>query len=170
MSGDQVAGERRTEDLVERELLLREGEPRRRAGKRRDGKSASDCHARKIRMGAETGKTAAWRETAHGPDGAGRVADQVNALIDQSPRVRLLHVTQIRASVQAIAANISEGLGRRPGRDRARSFEIARGETEETITHLSANFRTDRISTRKYWPIHNRLVVIVKMVDSFLRE
>jgi four helix bundle protein len=103
-------------------------------------------------------------------DAAKRVADQINALIDESPRGRLLHVNQMRASVQSIAANISEGLGRRPGRDRARSFEIARGETEETITHLSANFRIDRIDERKYWPIHNRLVVIVKMVDSFLRE
>ena len=66
-------------------------------------------------------------------DAAEQVADQVNALIDQSPRGRLLHVSQMRASVQSIAANISEGLGRRPGRDRERSFEIARGETEETI-------------------------------------
>ena len=98
------------------------------------------------------------------------VADQVNALIDQSPRGRLLHVAQMRASVQSIAANISEGLGRRDGRDRSRSFEIARGETEETMAHLSANFRTDRIEKRKYWPIHNRLVVVVKMVDAFLRH
>ena len=103
-------------------------------------------------------------------DAAQRVADQINELIDQSPRGRLLHVRQMRESVQAIAANISEGLGRRAGRDRSRSFEIARGETEETIAHLSANFRTDRIDKTRYWPIHNRLVVIVKMVDSFLRE
>jgi four helix bundle protein len=103
-------------------------------------------------------------------DAAQQAADQINALIDQSPRGRLLHVRQMRDSVQSIVANISEGLGRRPGRDRARSFEIARGETEETIAHVRANFRTDRIETRKYWPIHNRLVVIVKMVDSFLRE
>ena len=103
-------------------------------------------------------------------DAARQVADQINALIDRSPRGRLLHVRQMRESVQSIAANISEGLGRRPGRDRARSFEIARGETEETIAHLSANFRTDRIDKKDYWPIHNRLVVIAKMVDSFLRE
>jgi four helix bundle protein len=103
-------------------------------------------------------------------DAAEQAADQINALIDQSPRGRLLHVSQMRASAQSIAANISEGLGRRPGRDRERSFEIARGETEETIAHLSANFRTDRIDKKRYWPIHNRLVVIVKMVDSFLRQ
>ena len=103
-------------------------------------------------------------------DAAERTADQVIALIDRSPRGRLLHVRQMRDAVQSIAANISEGLGRRPGRDRARSFEIARGETEEAIAHLGANFRTDRIDKRDYWPIHNRLVVIVKMVDSFLRQ
>src|SRR4029434_3264867 len=99
-------------------------------------------------------------------DAAERVEDMVNELIDKAPRGRLLHVRQMRDAVQSIAANISEGLGRRTGRDRARSFEIARGETEEAIAHLSANFRTDRIDKREYWPIHNRLVVIVKMVDS----
>jgi len=76
----------------------------------------------------------------------------------------------MRESVQSIAANIAEGMGRRSGRERARSFEIARGETEETIQHLGANFRTDRITPKDYWPLHNLLVVIVKMVNSFLRQ
>ena len=100
-------------------------------------------------------------------DAAERAADAVNMLIDRSPR-RLLHARQMRDSVQAIAANISEGFGRGKGRDRARLLEIARGETEETIAHLAANFRAQRIEASEYWPIRNLLVVIVKMLNSLL--
>jgi hypothetical protein len=46
----------------------------------------------------------------------------------------------------------------------------ARGETEEAIQHLSANFRTDRIGPRDYWPLHNLLVVVVKMLNALLNR
>ena len=103
-------------------------------------------------------------------DAAERAAAQINAMIDCAPRGRLLHVTQMRKSVQSICANIRDGFGRRSGRDRDRSLEIARGETEETIGHLKANFRGKRIDTKEYWPHHNLLVVIVKMLNSFLNR
>ena len=72
--------------------------------------------------------------------------------------------------VEENVRNIAEAFGRGTGRDRARSLEIARGETEETIQHLKANFRVNRIAPQDYWPRHNLLVVIVKMLDSFLRH
>jgi four helix bundle protein len=75
----------------------------------------------------------------------------------------------MRQSVQSIAANIAEGFGRGTERDRARLLRIARGEAEETIRHLSANFRNRRLAPEDYWPIHNQLVVIVKMLTSFLK-
>jgi len=102
-------------------------------------------------------------------DAAERAADGVNRLIDRSPR-RLLHIGQMPDSAQSIGANISEGFGRGRGRDRARSLEIARGEAEETIRHLAANFRIDRIAPRDYWPLHNLLVVIVKMLNSLIHR
>ena len=74
----------------------------------------------------------------------------------------------MRDSVQSIGANIGEGFGRGPGRDRKRPLHIARGEAEETIRHLKANFRANRITPKDYWPIHNLLVVIVKMLNSLL--
>lgn len=80
----------------------------------------------------------------------------------------MLHVYQMRNSVQSIAANIAEGFGRGSDRDRARLLRIARGEAEETIRHLNANFRSNRISSDNYWSIHNLLVVIVKMLNSLL--
>src|SRR5688572_822452 len=103
-------------------------------------------------------------------DAANRAADLVNQLIDKSPRGRLLHVRQMRDSVQSIGANISEGFGRGTGRDRDRSLEIGRGETEETVRHVAANFRARRITAKEYWPIRNRLVVIGKMLTAIIRH
>ena len=103
-------------------------------------------------------------------DAAERAAQLVNELIDRSRSRRLLHVGQMRDAVQSVGANISEGFGRGKGRDRAHSLEIARGEAEETIRHLSANFRAGRLTATEYWPIHNLLVVIVKMLNSLLRR
>ena len=100
-------------------------------------------------------------------DAAERAAEAVNRLIDRYPR-RLLHVAQMRASAQSIGANISEGFGRGRAGDRTRSLEIAIGEAEETIRHLNANFRDDRITARDYWPIRNLLIVVVKMLKSLL--
>ena len=101
-------------------------------------------------------------------DAAERAADGVNKLIDRFPR-RLLYVTQMRDSAQSIAANIGEGFGRSSSaRDRARALEIARGEAEETIRHLGANFRSKRVTSKDYWPLHNLLTVIVKMLNSLL--
>jgi four helix bundle protein len=102
-------------------------------------------------------------------DAAERAAEAINRLIDRDQH-RLLHVSQMRDSVQAIGASISEGFGRREGRDRDYRLEIARGEAEETIRHLSANFRCDRIAAREYWPLHNLLVVIVRMLTSMLNR
>jgi four helix bundle protein len=92
----------------------------------------------------------------------------VNDLIDRSPRGRLLHVSQMRTSVQSVVANIGEAFGRARGDDRAHRLRIARGEAEETIRHLSANFRSGRIGPREYWPARNLLVVVVKMLTSLL--
>jgi four helix bundle protein len=102
-------------------------------------------------------------------DAAERAAAEVNRLIDSTPR-QLLHVGQMRRSVQAISAAIGEAFGRKEGRDRDYRLEIARGEAEETIRHLSANFRGNRIMPRDYWPLHNLLVVIVRMLSSMLRH
>ena len=103
-------------------------------------------------------------------DAATEVADLVNKLIDRSPRGRLLHVKQLRDAVQSISANISEAFGREPGRARNHSLGIARGETEEAVRHVQANFRSPRVSAADYWPIRNKLVVISKMLTGLLRS
>jgi four helix bundle protein len=99
-----------------------------------------------------------------------RASDRVTSLIERRSGRPLLHVAQLRRSTQSVTANIAEGFGRGSGRDRARMLRIARGEAEETIRHLNANFRADRIAPGDYWPLHNLLVVIVKMLDSLSRQ
>ena len=101
-------------------------------------------------------------------DAAQRAADMFEALIERSPRGQLRHVRQMRNAIQSISANIGEAFGRRPGRDRNRSLEIARAESEEAIRHLHANYRVRRVSRKDYWPFHNILVVIVKMLNSMI--
>ena len=101
-------------------------------------------------------------------DAAESVAIQLNELIDRSPPRRLRFVGQMRDSVQSVPANIAEGFGRGRGRERSHALRVARGEAEETIRHLGTNFGTGRIAAKDYWPIRNRLVVIVKMLNSLL--
>jgi four helix bundle protein len=103
----------------------------------------------------------------HVLDAAEHAEDRVNELIERAPRP-LLHARQLRDSAHSVTANISEGFGRGTGRDRDRSLAIARGESEETIQHLAANFRAERIGAKDYWPLRNQYVVIGKMINSIV--
>ncbi len=98
-------------------------------------------------------------------DAANLVADEVNRLLDSR---RMLHSGQLRESAQAIPANISEGYGKDAGADRNKSLRVARSEAEETISHLRANHVARRVEAGVYWGLHNRLVTVVKMLDSIL--
>jgi four helix bundle protein len=100
-------------------------------------------------------------------DVAEQVADEINDLIDHGP-VRLIHVRQLRDSAQSVSANIREGFGRATRGDRDRSLHVARGEAEEAIGHLRANFAAKRIAQAIYWRLRNRLITIVKMIDRLL--
>jgi four helix bundle protein len=102
-------------------------------------------------------------------DAADVVADEINRLIDSSPR-RLIHVHQLRKAAQSIGANISEGFGRGPGPERDHKLRVSRGEAEETIRHLRANYASNRITRTDYWRLRNRLVAIIRMLSSLLRE
>ena len=95
-------------------------------------------------------------------------AHRITQLIERRSRRRLLHRTQMLSAVQSVPANISEGFGRGTPADRTWILRIARGEAEETLKHLKANFREKRIAAKEFWSLHNLLVVIVKMLDSLI--
>jgi hypothetical protein len=62
------------------------------------------------------------------------------------------------------------GLGRGRCGARDRPLQIARGEAEEAIRHLRANFRANRVGPKDYWPIHNLLAAVVKMLNVQLNR
>jgi four helix bundle protein len=101
-------------------------------------------------------------------DAAEQAAKQLNDLIERSKCPRLLHVRQMRKSAQSVVANITEGFGRGKCRERDHALRVARGEAEETIGHLKANFLDRRLCARDYYALRNRYVVIVKMLNSLL--
>ncbi len=83
---------------------------------------------------------------------------------------RLLYDTQLRASSGSIAANIREAFGRRKGPERNQFLRFARGSAEETDEHLSANYRSARLAAPKFWRLHNRIVVVVRMLTALMTE
>src|SRR5215471_14229583 len=92
-------------------------------------------------------------------DAAEQFAADVTRLSDRTRR--LLHRRQLMKAAQSVSANIGEGFGRETLADRNSRLVIARGETEESIKHLRANFTSKRIKPDEYWPLHNRAVTIV---------
>src|SRR3954469_5708497 len=102
-------------------------------------------------------------------DAARAVVDDVNQLISTS-RGRTLYEVQLRNAAASIAANIREGYGRRAGGERNQFLRYARGSVEETDEHLRANYAATRIPTTTYWRLHNRLVVIARMLTKLTHD
>ena len=99
-------------------------------------------------------------------DAAEQLAADVIKLSDRTRR--LVHRHQLMKAAESVSANIAEGFARAPGKDRNSRLVIACGEAEETIKHLRANFRCKRIARGDYWPLHDRAVTIIKMLNSLL--
>jgi len=101
-------------------------------------------------------------------DAAEIAAERLNALIERIGPRRLLHVGQMRKAARSVGANISEGFGRSTRAERDNKLRVAHGETEEAISHLRANWRLKRISSKDYWPVYNILRAVAKMLDALL--
>ena len=102
-------------------------------------------------------------------DVARAVADETNMLLGNR-QLRLIHRSQLRDSAQSIPANIREGMGRKPGLHRNQAYRDARGSAEETDEHLRANFADGRLSPAKFWRIHNRIALVVKILSTIIDE
>ena len=97
------------------------------------------------------------------------VADEVNKHL-ANRKLAMIHRAQLRRSAQSIPANIREGMGRKPGPDRMQAYRYARGSAEETDEHLRSNFADGRLPPAAYSGLHNRLDLIVSMLDANIRE
>src|SRR6266567_3997455 len=100
-------------------------------------------------------------------DAAQQVADAVNRLL--ASREQFIHnAAQLRDAAGSISANIAEGFGRGAGPDRTRFLRMARGSAEETGEHLREAFAAGEIPAASYWPLHHRLVTIVRMLSRLI--
>src|SRR5262245_30026244 len=100
-------------------------------------------------------------------DAARAVVDEVNRLCDGSRR-RLLYDKQLRSAAQSICADIREAFGRRRGAERNQFLRFARGSAEEVDKHRRSNWGARRVEATEYWPLHNRLVAIIKILTSLM--
>jgi four helix bundle protein len=95
------------------------------------------------------------------------VADDTNTLLGNR-HLRLIHRGQLRNAAQSITANIREGMGRKPGPERNQAYRVARGSAEETDEHLRANLADGRLPPAKFWRMHDRIALVVKMLTAII--
>ena len=100
-------------------------------------------------------------------EAARAVADEINKLLGDR-NLRLIHRAQLRDSAQSIAANIREGMGRKPGPHRQQAYRDARGSAEATDEHLRANFADRRVPPDAYRRIHNRIALVVEILTRII--
>lgn len=102
-------------------------------------------------------------------DAARIVVDEVSELL-LAPRRKIIHRAQLSDAVGSITYNIREGYGRGVGDDRKRFLRTARASAEETDEQLRTNFAAKLIPAKQYWRLHNRIIVVTKMLDSLLGD
>jgi len=95
------------------------------------------------------------------------VVDDINQLLKGH---RLPNATQLRDAAESITGNIQEGFGRDAGPDRNQFLRFARASAEETNERLRARFVARDIPAKVYWPLHNRLVAIVRMLTNLMSK
>ena len=99
-------------------------------------------------------------------DAARMVVDDINRLLKR----RLPNARQVRDAAESIPANIQEGFGREAGSDRNQFLRYARASAEETNDRLRARFAAEDIPAKAYWPLHHRLVAIVRMLTNLMSD
>ena len=100
-------------------------------------------------------------------DAARQVVDAINQLLK---RRRLPNATQLRDAAESITSNIQEGFGRDAGPDRNQFLRFARASAEETNERLRSRFGANDIPAKVYWPLHNRLVVVSRMLNNLMSK
>ena len=98
-------------------------------------------------------------------DAAQMVVDEINKLLK---RRRLPNSGQLREAAESIPANIQEAFGRDAGKERNQFLRYARGSAEETNDRLRSRWAAREIPAGVYWPLHHRLVTIVRMLTNLM--
>jgi len=77
---------------------------------------------------------------------------------------------QFIKSADSIAANISEGYGRYHYRENIQFCYYSRGSLFETKTWTEKSYRRELISEKEHFEIINNLVIIAKMLNSYVKS
>jgi four helix bundle protein len=101
-------------------------------------------------------------------DAAQWVADTIHRFLRLNRGI--LNAEQLSKSANSIPANIVEGFGRDPGRDRNRFLRNARSSSEETNEHWREAHEAKQVDHSLYWSVHHRLVAIVRMLNSLMAQ
>ena len=80
----------------------------------------------------------------------------------------MIHRAQLSRSSQSIPSNIKEGWRREKGPDRNTFYRYASSSAEETDEHLRGNHAQGRITTKVFWRLHHRLMLVIKMLDALM--
>jgi four helix bundle protein len=76
--------------------------------------------------------------------------------------------SQLRRSVQSIAANIAEGYGRYYYQEGIRFAYIARGSLEETYNHLTYANRMGYLSNQEYEELDSSIQEQKRLINGFI--
>jgi four helix bundle protein len=76
---------------------------------------------------------------------------------------------QARRAAQSVAGNIAEGNGKRPGPDRLRMLDIARGSLRELETHLRKAHRVQLLGATELATLQVRCTHTGRLLAGFMR-
>lgn len=100
------------------------------------------------------------------------VLDIHKMTIEELPKYEMYETgSQIRRSINSVRSNIVEGYGRRCYKQDFLHFLIyAESSTDETIDHLEILLETGSLKSKeKYDAIHERLVILGKMLNALIK-
>ena len=102
---------------------------------------------------------------------AHRVVLSIYDMTRTFPKEELYGLTgQLRRAAVSIPANLAEGCGRSPGRDRARFFQFAMGSASELEYHLLLARDLAMLDAELYPALSAAVVEVKKMLAPLIRK
>ncbi|HKT45962.1 MAG TPA: four helix bundle protein [Candidatus Acidoferrales bacterium] len=96
---------------------------------------------------------------------------EVFRITERFPRADLFGiVSQVRRSLSAVAANISEGFGRGTTKEFLRSLQMARGELEETRYFMLLSRDLGKISATEYEALSGECDATGRLINALGRS
>lgn len=95
-------------------------------------------------------------------------AEEILRAVDKAPKNCAKLADQLRRAAMSIPTNLAEGCGRWHKADRKQFFWVARGSTNECVTHLQFALNRGMIPPSDYPRLRRDLDVIGKMITALI--